>query len=825
MLFPSSSLQMPRSAALRAGVLRPALLLLASTAASTAPLAAAKGRKRASAQELLGIVEFGPASQRADMPQRAQVAPWELRKNLADPSGTPQMPLPDPNEEGSGKSSGLPANTEFRQPTNGSTPTGWIQLGTPPKWLLTIFDTGSDKLVAKTWDTVSTELATMDQGISGMVLPADSIYNHGNSSSYRPRLMPDPLTGKLEPMQSQISYGSGTAFTDEGNETVLVGGQSLENFSLSEVTADTLSLLHTKKGVSGVLGLQHMKNQSLGSSLFSRMRDMGLMTGFGYCRGKNNSGTFIWNDQSTEGVEIPVVGEMHWAVALGGVKVNASETQASASLLGKREKSGRKRGRAWPFSDDSSNGDADAAATGGDGGSFGSDGSNGDADPFAEDEEAPEVDLDQLAPHLCPDFKCTAILDTGSNIIAGPTEALKGLTSLVNVKSDCSNFEQLPDISMTLGHVPVVVKPAGYVMKLTLPKISDGWMDDSDSTDAGEGSPGTSGNSKSAGDGSFGGEAAENSAGGDVADSWGGSNSAGSWSDDSNGGVRGVHSKQKMGLEINGPMLPGLHEHGQDFRIAGLAQGAGGRARKSRERQAARQWEAFFAHAVKEYGVDLRTALHNVVPRVNLTDVTEVCMPALVPLDKKTKFGPLWVVGTPLLETTYARWSWHRNQESPSIHLKALGEAKVCEVTESPAAQATRSTGAESKSSSSGSSAPSRSQAPAAGAAAAPAGSASSAPAVAAAAPAAASPAGSPSGAPSFPLGLMRSEQRILAAAAAAADTLPLVSAVEAALGANVDTAAVSQAPQIYGQLQNSPVERQLDEIIYPHWAKNLLEV
>jgi len=51
------------------------------------------------------------------------------------------------------------------------------------------------------------------------------------------------------------------------------------------------------------------------------------------------------------------------------------------------------------------------------------------------------------------------------------------------------------------------------------------------------------------------------------------------------------------------------------------------------------------------------------------------------------------------------------------------------------------------------------------------------------------------------------------------------VSAVEAALGANVDTAAVSQAPQIYGQLQNSPVERQLDEIIYPHWAKNLLEV
>lgn len=275
-----SSFQMPRSAWLDTALRLALLLLHASTAASVAPLAAAKGQKRSSSQELLGSGELGPTN------HRAQVEPWELRKNLDDPSSTPQIPLTDPNEDGNGKSSGLPANTEFRQPTNGSTPTGWIQLGTPPKWLLTIFDTGSDKLVAKTWDTVKTELANMDEGISEMVLPSDRIYNHASSSSYKKRLMLDPSTGKLEPMQSQISYGSGTAFTDEGNETVMVGGQSLDNFSLSEITADTLSLLHTKKGVSGVLGLQHMKNQSLGASLFSRMRDADLMASFGYCRGK-----------------------------------------------------------------------------------------------------------------------------------------------------------------------------------------------------------------------------------------------------------------------------------------------------------------------------------------------------------------------------------------------------------------------------------------------------------------------------------------------------------------------------------------------------------
>merc|ERR1719498_1494186 len=72
----------------------------------------------------------------------------------------------------------------FRQPTNGSTPAGWIQIGTPKKYLLVIFDTGSDKLVAKTWETVSKELSQIDQGVSGMVLPSDLLYDHDKSSSY-----------------------------------------------------------------------------------------------------------------------------------------------------------------------------------------------------------------------------------------------------------------------------------------------------------------------------------------------------------------------------------------------------------------------------------------------------------------------------------------------------------------------------------------------------------------------------------------------------------------------------------------------------------------
>jgi hypothetical protein len=156
----------------------------------------------------------------------------------------------------------------FRQPTNGSTPTGWIQMGTPPKWLYIIFDTGSDKLVAKTWETVRTELSSIDQGVAGMVMPTMQLYDHNSSSSYQRQYIFDPTSNLSVPKESSITYGSGTAITDVGTETILVGNRSLKNFTIMEVTADSLQLLHTSKGIAGVLGLQHMKNRSLGHSLF-----------------------------------------------------------------------------------------------------------------------------------------------------------------------------------------------------------------------------------------------------------------------------------------------------------------------------------------------------------------------------------------------------------------------------------------------------------------------------------------------------------------------------------------------------------------------------
>merc|ERR1712232_1230582 len=119
-----------------------------------------------------------------------------------------------------------------------------------------IFDTGSDRFVAKTWATVLEELKQVDPDIADYVVPVpNKIYNRANSSTYK-RLFTTDKHGKKAPKQGYIAYGSGSAITDEGNETVLVGGRDLTDFPLSEITQDTLSMLHAKNGAGGVLGLQ-----------------------------------------------------------------------------------------------------------------------------------------------------------------------------------------------------------------------------------------------------------------------------------------------------------------------------------------------------------------------------------------------------------------------------------------------------------------------------------------------------------------------------------------------------------------------------------------
>jgi len=512
----------------------------------------------------------------------------------------------------------------FRQATNGSTPSGWIQIGTPKKWLLVIFDTGSDKLVAKTWETIDAELSSIDQGVSGMVLPSAGIYNHLSSTSYHRLYMKNGRTGEQMPRQSSITYGSGTVHTDDGVDTVLIGKRNLENFTVEEITADSLQLLHTSSGIAGVLGLQHMKNKSLGNSLFSKMRDADLMTSFGYCRGTGDNGTFIWGDQSMEGTETEVIGQMHWAIKLGGVRMHLNESKQTASLLEKaaarRPKLasyltlGKFKVRGKRISGPTSEG-TQWSNTGGKDDIYDSDGDHWSkrtaevndeaealenmANDIIKEMEAQWKQHSKSLQNTCPDNKCTAILDTGSNIIAGPRQAVKSISHIANVKPDCSNFDDLPTIEMTLGGMDVTIPPSGYVMKVPMPEH---------------------GHEDIAVDG-------------DVQ------------SDDSQSDLHG-----------------GLTE----------------KSALSAREKTNRRWTAVFARLFREKGIDLREAVEMVIKKHKSTHDKFMCMPAVVPLDKETVNGPLWIVGSPLLETHYARWSYAKEDSSPKIHLKPLKDTEVC---------------------------------------------------------------------------------------------------------------------------------------------------
>jgi hypothetical protein len=403
-----------------------------------------------------------------------------------------------------------------------------------------------------------------------MFKPSDQIYNHDSSDTYERKYTVDSDNDTV-PEESSITYGSGSAITEVGQDTITVGNRELENFTLMEIKADSLQLLHTSTGVAGVLGMQHMKNRSLGHSLFSRLRDAGKMTAFGYCRGTGNNGTFIWGapePTGSSGKTLEVVGQMHWAVKLGSINVaNASTNNATSSgsddsstskLLAKRVTS-------LEVTND---------------------------DPSAEDVNNDDSSIDvafdsDVLASACANSSCIGILDSGSNIIAGPQDVMKAVTDKLNVQPDCSNFDQLPTITLNYGGYLMNVSPSGYVMKIPKPDA-------------------------------------------DMSEEVGG--------DDE------LQGSEQKDVEVPARGLGGLSE------------------KTSLDAQSAikQQWVTTFERLKKKRGIDFGDVLKNVLKHENATKEEFLCMPALVPIDMHTSYGPLYIVGTPLLQNYYARWAFDR---------------------------------------------------------------------------------------------------------------------------------------------------------------------
>jgi hypothetical protein len=566
------------------------------------------------------------------------------------------------------------ATHEFRQHVKGSTPTANIQMGTPKKDVYVILDTGSDKLVAKTWATIQRELQKLDAGLADAVEPSSSVYVRNLSKTYaklymnRTSLLGRSIGGPQQPKRGSITYGSGSALTVEGLDTVAIGNRTLAKFPISEIAEDSLPMLHTKQGISGILGLQHMMNKPDHESVFTRARRTGTLFSFGYCRGTDDDGVWIWNDQSKDGQEQKVIGQIHWALPLG--KVQLTNISKNAKKPGKPASHGMHKMEMATFSQDPGAPVAGSSLLEEQQVAMPHGGIEPTPDPAAgvepttsgildgkirEDinkvfEQIVDKVVDRVTGHksesnvevkgtFCTGEQgCAAIIDTGSNIIAGPKEALKEFAKNARVEADCSNLETLPNIQMMLGDMPIVLTPQSYVMRVKLPKgmrgsggMSDppGGMADMDGLLDGMAGPGDM--------------------------------------DDMPGGM-----PRDMPAETRGGM-PGAAS-GRAGSFAGVKFHERGR----------NLWQQAFQDLFRRNGVDLSVALHDSVDLQSVNEHDRLCMPALVPLDMETpSFGKLWVIGTPLFEQYYTRWSWPPNASTPSIFLAARSEAAACKVNAS----------------------------------------------------------------------------------------------------------------------------------------------
>lgn len=474
---------------------------------------------------------------------------------------------------------------EIRQLVNGSTPTGLILVGTPPKAVNLIFDTGSDVLVVKSWNTLKRIVDRADGGIQDDIMSNGMLYESNRSTSYRAKY--DTKEGKKVPKRSFIRYGSGMAITQDGLDTVHLttasGQQAVtalnkiaapleegenrtqvqtellskekadilaslkdpstkaEGFPVSEIMVDSLSPMHTKEAISGILGLQHMKNKSMGESLFTRLRSEGAMTGFGYCRhDKTDSGTFIWNDKARDGKASPVIGQIHWAVKLANVQVNTSQAT------------------------------------------------------------------------FCKKTGCAAIMDTGSNIIAGPVSALREMVKTMGIRRDCSNFDRLPGVQLQVGNTVAKLPASSFVIQIEAPMM--------DPAVGADGEPQAGGEGGEEGGGQGGGEDSQEAAA---------------------GFFRGAPS--------------GFATH-NDLRAL-LSRSA---------RPAPKNGKA---------------------EEPTKTKSNKICLPAVIPLDLTTDHGPLWVIGTPLFASYYARWSWPQGQDAPEMFFREVDQADACK-QQAPASKA-----------------------------------------------------------------------------------------------------------------------------------------
>lgn len=74
-----------------------------------------------------------------------------------------------------------------------------------------------------------------------------------------------------------------------------------------------------------------------------------------------------------------------------------------------------------------------------------------------------DITINNKRQNLCA--QCQVAVDTGTSQLAGPTDVINDLSKRLDVKSDCSNYDKLPDLGFVVEENIMNLKPQDYVDK------------------------------------------------------------------------------------------------------------------------------------------------------------------------------------------------------------------------------------------------------------------------------------------------------------------------------------------------------------------------
>jgi len=75
-----------------------------------------------------------------------------------------------------------------------------------------------------------------------------------------------------------------------------------------------------------------------------------------------------------------------------------------------------------------------------------------------------DITFNNKPQNLC-DGSCRVAVDTGTSMLAGPSDLVDKLSNMVNAKSDCSNFDSLPKLGFQIGDKVLNLMPDDYMDK------------------------------------------------------------------------------------------------------------------------------------------------------------------------------------------------------------------------------------------------------------------------------------------------------------------------------------------------------------------------